>query len=191
MQQADAPTGTRYQTTEAPYADTDVDQRQPDPVTTSGATFATFDPTKETVTFGKWSGSKWSEVPLDYIQWLAKGANKPDIKAKAEGTLAYLERLNEQKPPQVDPFVGTFDQAPEPAGEVDPMVEHSAKITQLLLLDIKDAKKSTGLNEIIKDAKKHLDAGDLTDKDTTTIRDAIAAKTAELSKSNEKKGATK
>ena len=184
MEQADA--GKGHKPSNGTPDESYVDQSEPSaPVTVAGASFDTFDPTKETVTFGKWSGSKWSEVPLDYIQWLAKGANKPDIKAKAEGTLSYLEHLNEQKPLEVDPFAETFDEKP-----VDPetlVLERSAKLRDAILTDIEDAKKPLGLNGVIKTCKDHYDAGDLTDDDADILRKAITARTAELSTPKVKK----
>lgn len=35
------------------------------------------------ITFGKHNGKRFSEMPLDYIEWLSKNAQKPDVKQAA------------------------------------------------------------------------------------------------------------
>lgn len=40
------------------------------------------------VTFGKHNGKHFSEIPIDYIEWLAKNAQKPDMKEAANKWVA-------------------------------------------------------------------------------------------------------
>lgn len=93
MGQADSPRATaEHQIEEGP----DGEEAHSDPVNVSGATFQTFDPMVETITFGKHSGFIWGQIPVDYLQWLA-GNGRPDAKVKAEATLKALESVHAQK----------------------------------------------------------------------------------------------
>lgn len=67
----------------------------------------TFDPT-EAVTFGKYKGMAWQEVPGDYIQWMAKNATKADIKARAVAMLQIHEMEHAQSE-NVDAINGKDD----------------------------------------------------------------------------------
>lgn len=86
----------------------------------SGST--TFDPTKEHITFGKYSPEKndgiitvWAELPVDYLQWL-KENGKPDSKAKATASLQHIEMMNKATPDPLDAVFGPANTTP-PAAE--------------------------------------------------------------------------
>lgn len=57
----------------------------PPPVVSAMA--AGFDPTGETLTFGKYAGARWTEVPEDYLVWLKGNATNKDIAGKVDDTL--------------------------------------------------------------------------------------------------------
>lgn len=46
-----------------------------------------FDPSKEVLTFGKYAGVFWSEVPENYLNWLKGNAAQPEVLAKVDETL--------------------------------------------------------------------------------------------------------
>ena len=43
------------------------------------------------IKFGKHRGTKWGEIPLDYLEWLSREANDPDVKYTAGHYGAKLE----------------------------------------------------------------------------------------------------
>jgi hypothetical protein len=55
-------------------------------VETSAGTHTTFDPTKETVAFGKHSGALWSTVPVDYLSYLVRSSKQKKIVDMAKAT---------------------------------------------------------------------------------------------------------
>jgi len=66
----------------------------PPPVQVEGTQLEQFDPQTELITFGKYSGMTWLELPDDYLTWLVKNATKKDIKARAEATIKYKDNLS-------------------------------------------------------------------------------------------------
>lgn len=68
-----------------------------------------FDPSKEYIGFGKYSGSLWSETPKDYLEWLVKNAKKKEDGHKAEATIKWFDI--QQPAPQGDV---TDEMFPEP-----------------------------------------------------------------------------
>jgi DNA repair protein RadC len=77
----------------------------PETKTVKGAKLKTFDPTKERIEQGKYDGSLWAELPVDYLTWMSKDGTD---KAKAVATLAYLDANNKQVK-EKDAFDGVFD----------------------------------------------------------------------------------
>jgi RecT family. len=171
MQQADAP--SRPVISHAEFVDTGTGEilTQPDPVSVAGASFQTFDPTQAISDFGKYAGMKWSEIPLDYIQWLANSKGQSDRKSKAEATLLYLERLNEQKPDNSEVaniFGDTF--------EGDPAQEHSKKLSSELLAEIEKVKIITLPSKLVSRVKELIDLGELIEPQIAEVKKAIEAK---------------
>lgn len=76
------------------------------PVTQNGKTFNTFDPSIETVGFGKNRGMKWLECDNGWLVWCANKGLEKD-KAKALATLDYLKKTNAQAD-QTDPLDAVF-----------------------------------------------------------------------------------
>lgn len=66
-----------------------------------------FDPTKEVIKGGKYSGIVWARAPYDYLEFLSAKASSPEIKEKATYTIKYLDEISSQD--KSDPFAGTFD----------------------------------------------------------------------------------
>ena len=66
----------------------------PPPVQVEGTSLEQFNPQTELVTFGKYSGMTWLELPDDYLTWLVKNATKKDIKARAEATIKFKDNLS-------------------------------------------------------------------------------------------------
>jgi hypothetical protein len=63
----------------------------------AGVNLPTFDPRSERITFGKYGpgadsqGMFWSELPPDYVAWLANSAKKPTDREKATATIAFMD----------------------------------------------------------------------------------------------------
>jgi hypothetical protein len=78
---------------------------QPHVIEMQGTTFQTFDPTNETITFGKYAGAKWSEVPESYLHWLQGNATSREVASRAEATLSWRDartQRQEQGPSVID-----------------------------------------------------------------------------------------
>jgi hypothetical protein len=148
----------------------------PDPVTVNGATFPTFDPMAEEITFGKHKGFKWGEIPADYLEWLAKNG-KTDARAKAEATLKALAAVHDQVQTQNEWADQTFGPKDEPA--------IGQKQTDAFLKSITDAKSIDDLTKIGNDILKAKETGDITEVQVENIRVQWNARHAEL------KGASK
>lgn len=69
----------------------------------AGQTHKTFDPTKEPFRFGnkyydrndESKNMMWSEIPVDYIEWMVKNVSQGAIKVKAEATLKWKKLAHE------------------------------------------------------------------------------------------------
>lgn len=88
-------------------------------VESNGQRLNGFDPTGEPVKFGKYAGTLWAELPSDYLEWAKAKAKQPDLRKKAEATLAWMAAkaagvphepsvVDEMFPPDPD-SVPTFD----------------------------------------------------------------------------------
>jgi hypothetical protein len=86
--------------------------------------FKEFDCTIEVISFGKYSAGKdeggatgkiWAELPLDYLQWIAKSEKStPDARAKANATVEYKQAIHDQIPDPMDAVFGKKNE-PEPS----------------------------------------------------------------------------
>jgi phage recombination protein Bet len=89
--------------------------------------FSRFDPTKEPISFGKYSGCMWSEVPADYLTWITGQKGKQENKQKAEATLKYLESMRQQQP---DDFDGVFGKKEKPQVPLFDIIE--SQLTEIV-----------------------------------------------------------
>jgi hypothetical protein len=155
---------------------------RPDPVTVAGAKFQTFDPTTEVIGFGKHKGMKFSEVPKDYMEWLAGNSTKADTKVKAEATLAWMGRVQTQveetEVKQGDVFGSTFnDEAKAKSEKLRTAFEAkiaTAKLTSSLATITKQIQDSVGQGEMFGQAASDLMT--LIDKKEDELKAAKRAK---------------
>jgi hypothetical protein len=155
---------------------------KPEPVSVAGATFQTFDPTTEVIGFGKHKGMKFSEVPKDYMEWLAGNSTKADTKVKAEATLAWMGRVQTQveetEVKQGDVFGSTFnDEAKTKSEKLRTGFEAkiaTAKLTSSLATITKQIQDSVGQGEMFGQAVS--DLMQLIDKKEDELKAAKGAK---------------
>lgn len=139
-----------------------------EPVTVQGASFQTFDPMVEKITFGKHQGIEWGKIPVDYLTWLA-GKGRPEVKAKAEATLKALGSVHAQKDAAEGDVVDSM--FPDGLGERETAGFLGA------IAAAKDVDVLTRLVEKISTAKS---TGEITEKQADAIRAAWNAKHKEL-----------
>jgi phage recombination protein Bet len=66
-----------------------------------------FNPSVETITFGKHEGIEWANIPSDYLQWMITSPKStPEAKAKAQATIVYKQSIQSQISDPMDAAFG-------------------------------------------------------------------------------------
>jgi phage recombination protein Bet len=159
-------------------------QAPPPPVTVQGATFGTFDPSKEAIGFGKYKGMKWVDVPIDYVEWVAHNG-KPDMKSKAEATVKIRAQVKDQIPKETGNVMDAVfqeepRQEPPPQEQPDPVFTKSQGVKTHILGVIESLKSAPEVEAVGKTAKSHLEAGDLTQADFDEVDRAVTKRLGKL-----------
>jgi phage recombination protein Bet len=81
----------------------------PQAIKVNGADLKVFDPSSEHIEQGKYAGTLWSQIPVDYLQWMSTQKGENQVKALA--TLEYLKASKQT--PEPDAFEGAFEDITE------------------------------------------------------------------------------
>lgn len=145
----------------------------PPPIQAEGATFPTFDPTRQRINAGKYGphngseGFLWSELPGDYVQYLVKNAQTPEVRTKAAETIKWTAALRAQRKPEPNDLAKLDEPKPE---------NESVPTFDIIVAELEDIARKRSTKALLEWEKtRHEEIGKFDEERLKNLRASFAA----------------